>query len=150
VLALLQSGLPLCEHPYIVLSEKSGLPEAEVLKIVQSLKDSGIIRRLGAFVQHRTLGLSANGMCVFEVSEDRLDDLGAKLAAKKNISHCYARVPALGWPFNLYGMMHGNSREIVIAEADNFAKSEDIRNHRVLFSTREFKKTGTRILLEDK
>ncbi len=147
LLAALEPGLALSPRPYAALGRAAGMSEAEVLGRLRGLLDSGVIRRLGVIVRHRELGYDANAMVVWDVPEDRVGDAGRRLAELPFITLCYRRRPhPPEWPYNLYCMIHGRSREAVrelVEEATRRAGLEG-RPREVLFSRRRFKQTGAR------
>ncbi len=149
LLRLLQEDLPLCDEPFEELGRRAGMSGDEVISKIREWKESGVVRRVGLFIRHRKAGFEANGMAVWDVAEEKLDETGARLAEKENISHCYARPRSERWPFRLYTMIHGKTRDEVLAEARAIAESEQIENYRVLFSTRELKKSDTKLFMED-
>lgn len=113
--------------------------EARVLQRLRELKACHVIRRFGAFVHHRKLGYTFNGMAVWNVPDDRIDELGTQFAALPYVSHCYRRTTAPSWPYNLYAMVHATTQAELdgyIDEMKQFAGLEP----RVLVSTKEFKK----------
>jgi DNA-binding Lrp family transcriptional regulator len=143
-----QAGLPLYERPYRAVAEQLGLDEPEVMRRMQRLLRIGVIRRIGAVPNHYALGYRANGMTVWDVPDDRVSELGRRVGALPFVSHCYHRPrhPPL-WPYNLFAMVHGRSREAVAAEVEAIADllGDACRSHAVLYSTRILKKTGLRL-----
>jgi DNA-binding Lrp family transcriptional regulator len=148
LIAATQGGLPLAPEPYRMLAEEIGMDEASVIERLQGLLASGAIRRIGAIPNHYALGFTANGMSVWDVADDRVADIGAKVGALDFVTHCYERPrhPPL-WPYNLFAMVHGRSRDEVRGKVDQIAAlvGTASRAHDVLFSTRILKKTGLRI-----
>lgn len=143
-----QQGLPLVPRPYHALAERLGLAPEEVLARMQCMLDRSIIRRIAAVPNHYALGYRANGMSVWDVPDARAHELGQKVAALEFVSHCYLRPRALpAWPYNLFAMVHGRSREEVEAKVGEIARllGAADRGHDVLYSTRILKKTGLRI-----
>ncbi len=144
----MQGGLPLAPRPYLQIARQLGLGESEVLDRVERLLARGVIRRMGAVPNHYALGYRSNGMSVWDVPAARLSDAGRKVGALDFVSHCYARPrhPPL-WPYNLFAMVHGRSRDEVAAKVARIAEllGPDDRGHAVLYSTRILKKTGLRI-----
>ncbi|MBI5321926.1 AsnC family transcriptional regulator [Bradyrhizobium sp.] len=148
LIAATQGGLPLVPKPYRAVAAQLGLDEADVLARLQSLLERGAIRRIGAIPNHYALGFTANGMSVWDIADDAVADVGAKVGALDFVTHCYERPRHLPlWPYNLFAMVHGRTRDEVrtkVAEiADLIGPAE--RGHDVLFSTRILKKTGLRI-----
>jgi DNA-binding Lrp family transcriptional regulator len=149
LLRLLQRELPLCGRPFAELAERAGLTEGEVIRRVRGWLESGIIRRVGAFIVHRRAGFEANGMVVWDVPEERVEETGKKMAMRGSVSHCYARPRSERWPFSLYTMIHGKTRGEVEAEARAIAEELGIERYRILFSARELKKSDTKLFMED-
>lgn len=148
LIATTQAGLPLTREPYRALAEQLGLDEADVLARLQSLLDRGAIRRIGAIPNHYALGLTANGMSVWDIADEAVSDVGARVGALDFVTHCYERPRHLPlWPYNLFAMVHGRTRDEVGAKVDEIAGliGSAARGHDILFSTRILKKTGLRI-----
>ena len=148
LVAATQAGLPLVSHPYQQLGEQLGISAAEVMRRLQRMLENGVIRRIGAVPNHYAIGYTANGMSVWDVADEKVDELGARIGALAFVTHCYQRARQLpAWPYNLFAMTHGSSRAEVLAKVQQIATllGADCRTHDVLFSTRILKKTGLRI-----
>ncbi len=143
-----QGGLPLVSRPYHALAESLGLTAEEVMRRLQAMLDGGIIRRIGAVPNHYAIGWTANGMTVWDVADDRVDELGAQVGSLPFVTHCYRRPRALpAWPYNLFAMVHGSSREECAQKAEEISLllGAACQARDILFSTRILKKTGLRI-----
>ncbi len=143
-----QAGLPLVPRPYHALAEQLGLVPEDVMARLQAMLTAGVIRRMGVVPNHYRLGYTANGMTVWDVPDERIDALGARVGGLASVSHCYHRPRHLpDWPYNLFAMVHGRARAEVEREARKIAAllGEDNRGHAILYSTRILKKTGLRI-----
>ncbi|QWG20326.1 AsnC family transcriptional regulator [Bradyrhizobium sediminis] len=148
IVAATQAGLPLVREPYRAIAEKLGLDEADIIVRLKRLLDEGAIRRIGAIPNHYALGFIANGMSVWDVADDAVAGIGAKIGALDEVTHCYERPRHLPlWPYNLFAMVHGHTRDEVRAKVERIARliGPAARAHDVLFSTRILKKTGLRI-----
>jgi DNA-binding Lrp family transcriptional regulator len=148
LIAATQGGLPLVREPYRALAEQLGLDEADVIGRLQKLLDRGAIRRIGAIPNHYALGFTANGMSVWDVADDVIAEVGAKVGALDFVTHCYERPRHLPiWPYNLFAMVHGRTRDEVRDKVSEIAVfvGPAARAHDILFSTRILKKTGLRI-----
>ncbi|HJV94227.1 MAG TPA: AsnC family transcriptional regulator [Azonexus sp.] len=148
LIVAVQEGLPLVARPYQALAEQLGWSAAEVMRRLQALLDSGIVRRIGAVPNHYAIGWTANGMTVWDVADDQVDRLGEAVGGLDFVTHCYRRPRALpAWSYNLFAMVHGGSRDEVRAKAEVIAQLLDghCRARDVLFSTRILKKSGLRI-----
>ena len=143
-----QGGLPLAPAPYAEVARWLGLGEAEVIARLAAMQESGVIRRIALAPNHYALGVTANGMSVWDVADDRADELGARVGALDYVSHCYLRPRALpDWPYNLFAMIHGQSRAEVEAKRQEIAAllGPAARASDILYSTRILKKTGLRL-----
>ena len=143
-----QGGLPLVARPYEKLGEQLGISADEVLRRLQAMLASGVIRRIGAVPNHYAIGWTANGMTVWDVADASVDELGARIGGLDFVTHCYRRPRALpAWPYNLFAMVHGASRDEVQDKASLIAAilGASCRGSDILFSTRILKKSGLRI-----
>lgn len=148
LIAATQGGLPLVQEPYRALAVQLELDEADVIARLRHLLNQGAIRRIGAIPNHYALGLTANGMSVWDVVDDAVADIGARVGALDFVTHCYERPRHLPlWPYNLFAMVHGRTRDEVRAKVAEVARliGPAARSHDVLLSTRILKKTGLRI-----
>ena len=144
-----QAGLPLVSRPYDAIAQQTGMSAEEVMRRMRNMQSLGIIRRIAAVPNHYSLGFKANGMTVWDVRDDVIDELGPAVGAREFVSHCYQRPRSLpDWPYNLFAMVHAHTHE----EARSLvAIIEDLlgdanRGCDVLYSTRILKKTGMRLL----
>lgn len=147
LIAATQAGLPLVEAPYAQIAASLGLTEAEVIYRLTALQDLGIIRRIAIAPNHYALGMTANGMSVWDVEDAEAEPLGARIGALEFVSHCYLRPRAPVWRYNLFAMLHGRSRTEV---EDKRAIIRELlgpacRADDILYSTRILKKTGLRL-----
>ncbi len=151
VLAAIQDNLPLVREPYAAVATQLGLGEDRVIEIVSLLLAQHKIKRIGAIPNHYALGITANGMSVWDIPDAIATELGRRLGERDEITHCYKRPRHPGWPYNIFGMVHGRSREAVVASVEQIARDLDIARypHDVLFSTRLLKKRGTRVRAPD-
>ena len=106
-----QEGLPLMPRPYHQVAEQLGLTAQEVMERMANMLENGVIRRIGAVPNHYALGYKANGMTVWDVPDERVDELGPQVGALDFVSHCYQRPRYLPeWPYNFFAMVHGRDR----------------------------------------
>ena len=142
IIASIQEDMAITERPYLEISEKLGIPEETLLEALQGLCGRGIIRRFGATLRHQKTGYTANAMAAWQVEEDRVEDVGSRLASFKQVSHCYRRNPTNVWPYNLYTMIHANDEESCRQTARNMSEETGVENYALLFSRKELKKTS--------
>lgn len=138
----LQGDIPLTERPFREIAEKLGISESQVIEKGKAFKEKKYIRRMGATLRHRQAGFSANGMGVWIVPEADRERVGAIMATFNEVTHCYERPSFEGWPYNLFTMIHGQSKEECFEVAARISKATGIADYNMLFSSREFKKTS--------
>ncbi|TVQ98664.1 MAG: Lrp/AsnC family transcriptional regulator [Desulfovibrionales bacterium] len=142
-LRLLQADIPDTERPYQEIAEQTGLTETAVLRLLQDLKEQGVVRRFGATLRHQQAGYGANAMVAWFVEQDRdLDEVGKIMAQRPEITHCYQRVNCYAWPYNLYTMVHARSREECMDVVEQLARIARVPQYDILFSRKELKKTS--------
>jgi len=141
---ILQEDLPPVARPFSEIAQRLDWTVEAVIEQIHDWLAGGVIRRFGAVVNHRRLGLQANGMVVFRVDPDRVDDAGRRLAERPEISHCFRRPPLPDLDYNLYAMVHGRSFDEVRASVARTAKDVGLGDYEILFSTAEYKKTSMR------
>jgi len=147
LIAAIQGGLPMDPRPYAVVGEQIGMSEEQVIARVGEMQESGVIKRMGVVVRHHELGYTANAMVVWNVPEEQLDEVGNALGSQPCVTLCYQRPRRLPeWPYNLFCMIHGRSREGVLALIERMVQGLDLGDieHQVLFSGRRFKQRGAR------
>ena len=143
-----QGGLPLVPRPYEAIAERLGIGADEVMQRLRSMVESGVIRRIGAVPNHYAIGWTANGMTVWDVDDEQVNALGAVVGGLDFVTHCYRRPRALpAWPYNLFAMVHGASRDECAAKAAEIRAllGAACRGSDILYSTRILKKSGLRI-----
>ncbi len=149
LIAAVQDGLPLVQRPYAAVGERIDMPETEVIERIRVLCAQGVIKRLGVIVRHRELGYRANAMVVWDVPDDRVNDLGRRFGGFEYVTLCYRRPRRLPyWPYNLFTMIHGRDRDAVREHIDQLVEACEAGDlsHEVLFSGKRFKQRGARYL----
>lgn len=148
LIAATQGGLPVVARPYEAVGAVLGVSGERVRERLAQMLEAGLIRRIGIVPNHYRLGFTANGMSVWDVADDAVDALGAAVGALPFVSHCYRRPRHLpDWPYNLFAMLHGRSRDEVEAQRAEVAAllGDACRGHDILYSTAILKKTGLRL-----
>ncbi len=135
-----QGKMPVVSEPYAPAAERLGVPVETVLERLASLKVRGGLRRVAAILYHRRAGFSANGMGVWAVPEPEILQTGKRMAAFRGISHCYERPTYPDWPYSVFTMAHGRSKEECDAILDSIAAATGIEERATLYSSTEFKK----------
>lgn len=141
IIQALQHGFPLVSEPYAELATRAGVDEALLLERLSVMKKSGMLRKMGAVIQHRIAGFHGNALCCWQVAEDRMDAVAAQLMDNPTISHVYARAAQPGWPYNLYTVFHSSDRPGCVRLIDAVAKDIGLSEYRILFSIKNWKRS---------
>lgn len=143
-----QAGLPITKQPYHQVAKQLGIDIDILMDRLNVMKNDGRLRRIGAVPNHYKLGYTANGMSVWDVDDNKIDDVGKQIGKLEMVTHCYQRPRFMPeWPYNLFAMVHGHDRDEVLEKVKQIAEilGDSARQHDVLFSTRILKKTGLRL-----
>ncbi len=145
----LQKNLPLVDRPYMVIAERLGISENELIKQIKLLKEKGHMRRLGAALRHREMGITANAMIVWQVPETECERVGKTIALFPEVTHCYQRTVHPKWSYNLFAMIHFPTKEECFILAEKISMKIGDYPFRLLFSSHELKKTSMKYFVED-
>ena len=140
----LQEDLVIEPTPFASMAERIGTSEDAVIKAAEAFIDEGLMRRYAAVLHHRRAGFGANAMSVWSVPEAQTDEYGYQLAGYAAVSHCYRRPTYPDWPYALFGMIHATSKERVEEAVADIRERTGLRDHRLLYSTKEYKKIRVR------
>ncbi|WP_456381234.1 siroheme decarboxylase subunit alpha [Hydrogenimonas sp.] len=136
----LQRDIEPVAEPFAPLVESLGIDHAILAREAERMKKAGLMRRFAAILYHRKAGFTANAMVVWKVPEERAEAIGETVAAYSAVSHCYLRPVYPEWPYPLFSMVHGKSREEVEGIVEEMAEEIGVKEYNYLYSTREFKK----------
>lgn len=136
----LQKDLKVIPEPFKEMAENLSITTTELFSKAKEYEKNGVMRRFAAILRHRDAGFSANGMVVWQVPDEKIDEIGYKLAAFPQVSHCYRRPVYSDWQFNLFSMIHARTLEAAEKIAVEMSEIVEIKDYRILFSSREFKK----------
>ena len=145
LLKTIQDGIPIVSEPFKHIAARVGLSETEVLERLHNLGKEGAIRRFGASIGHRAIGITANAMCTWNVPDEKVEEVGAIMAGFPEVTHCYERPRYPDWKYNLFTMVHAYSHQECEKIAKEISIATGIKDYSILFSEREFKKTGVRL-----
>ena len=144
----LQKDLDVSTRPFDNSAKNLGISLDELFKRVTEYESIGVMRRFAAILRHRDAGFTANGMIVWKVSDDKIDEVGYKLASFPQVSHCYRRPVYPDWPFSLFSMIHARTVEAANKIAVELSNFVGINEYRILFSSREFKKERVKYFVD--
>jgi DNA-binding Lrp family transcriptional regulator len=140
VIRATQGPMEAVAEPFAPAARELGMPVRDLLDHLEDMRQRKALRRVAAILFHRRAGFSANGMGVWKVPEERILELGPRMAAYRGISHCYQRPTYPDWPYSVFTMAHGRSKEECDAILDTIAAETGIEERRTLYSSTEFKK----------
>jgi DNA-binding Lrp family transcriptional regulator len=150
VIRATQGDMPIVSEPYAQAAKDVGMPVDRLIEHLNGMVDRRLLRRVAAILFHRRAGFSANGMGVWRVPEDRILEAGSRMAAFRGISHCYERPTYGDWPYQLFTMAHGRSKEECDAILDAVERDVGcIQQRSTLYSSTEFKKVRLLYFTED-
>lgn len=142
IISRLQGDLPLQPDPFDAVAAEIGIPTDELIEKIKTYIDAGVMRRFSTILRHHKAGYNANAMCGWAVPAEKVEEVGSIMAAFREASHVYLRPTYPDWPYNLFTMLHGKSPEELEKVAAEISKATGITDYKLLYSTREFKKTS--------
>jgi siroheme decarboxylase len=147
----LQGPMEAVERPYDAAAAELGESTEELLERLRGMVDRKLLRRVAAILFHRRAGFSANGMGVWKVPEEEIPATGARMAAFRGISHCYQRPTYPDWPYSVFTMAHGRSKEECDAILDSIAAECGMgpEDRATLYSSTEYKKIRLHYFTDD-
>jgi DNA-binding Lrp family transcriptional regulator len=142
LIKVLQGPMAAVARPYDEAAAELGISTEDLLERLRTLVDRKILRRVAAILYHRRAGFSANGMGVWKVPEDEILEVGGRMASFRGISHCYQRPTYEDWPYSVFTMAHGRSKQECDAVLDAIAEECGIGpdGRATLYSSTEYKK----------
>jgi siroheme decarboxylase len=140
IIRALQGDMPVIPEPYAPAAAELGMTQQAFLDHLAGMQERGLLRRVAAILFHRRAGFSANGMGVWKVPDGDILRVGREMAAVRGISHCYQRPTYADWPYSVFTMAHGRSKEECDAILDSIAETHGIEERATLYSSTEFKK----------
>ena len=149
VVVATQGELPVVSEPWAGAADQLGIPVDDLLAHLRGMQERGLLRRVAGILFHRRAGFSANGMGVWKVPEEQIDQIGPEMAAFRGISHCYQRPTYEDWPYQIFTMAHGRSKEECDAILDTIADRFPIEERATLYSSTEFKKVRLLYFTDD-
>ena len=142
IIRALQEDLPDTIKPYKTLALQLGISETKLLEKISLYLEKGILRRIGAVVRHQKVGYKHNMMVVWRVPDKLVSSIGQNMAVYPEITHCYERATNSDWPYNLFTMVHGTSREYCESFIRKLSQENGIDDYQILTSLKELKKSS--------
>ncbi len=145
----LQKDMEIIDEPFVKSAKNLGITENELFEKMKYYEDIGVMRRFAAILRHRQVGFTANGMIVWKVPEDRISKVGEILGSFPQVSHCYERPTYDDWPYNVFSMIHCKTHDEANEMAKTIQDQIHVDDYKILFSSREFKKTRVEYFVEN-
>ena len=145
----LQKDMEIIDEPFVKAANNLGMTEDELFAKMKHYESIGVLRRFAAILRHRQVGFTANGMIVWKVPEDRITSVGETLGSFPQVSHCYERPTYDDWPYNVFSMIHCKTQDEANDVAKTIQNQINVDEFRILFSSREFKKTRVEYFVEN-
>jgi len=149
IVASIQGDIPVVKRPYAKIAKQLDISEEILIETLKKLCEKGVIRRFGATLRHQNSGFESNAMAAWKVEEERVEEVGRKLASFRQVSHCYRRNPTKKWPYNLYTMVHARDEESCRETVRMMSEATSVDTYVILFSRRELKKTSMKYFSTD-
>ena len=145
----LQKDMQIIDEPFVVCANNLGITEDALFEKMRYYESIGVMRRFAAILRHRQVGFTANGMIVWKVPNDRILEVGQTLGSFPQVSHCYERPTYNDWPYNVFSMIHCKTQDEAHDMANTIQKQIHVEDYKILFSSREFKKTRVEYFVEN-
>jgi DNA-binding Lrp family transcriptional regulator len=149
VIRATQGPMEVTPEPFAAPAAELGLSQDDLFEHLESMRERRALRRVAAILFHRRAGFSANGMGVWKVPEERIPEIGPRMASFRGISHCYQRPTYADWPYSVFTMAHGRSKEECDAILESIADDTGIEERSTLYSSTEFKKVRLRYFTDE-
>jgi siroheme decarboxylase len=140
ILIALGDPLPIVSAPFAQMASRAGLQERSLLALLRREKKEGRIRRMGAVLNQRRLGLRANALVAWDVPGKRINEAGRHFSRYHQVSHCYARRPYPEWPYTIYTMVHARGKPEILRLVKKMSRASRVPGYRVLSTVKELKK----------
>ena len=145
----LQKDMEIIDEPFVKAANNLGITEDELFAKMKHYESMGVLRRFAAILRHRQVGFTANGMIVWKVPEGRITSVGEILGSFPQVSHCYERPTYDDWPYNVFSMIHCKTHDEAHDVAKTIQNQINVDEYKILFSSREFKKTRVEYFVEN-
>ncbi len=140
VISEIQQDITLLSRPFDAMAEHVGMEVNEFLRCCRWLKERGVMRRFGASIRHQNAGFAANAMVCWRVPSSVVEEAGEIMSAFREVSHYYERKANQSWPYNVFTMIHGKTKEGLKRTIEIIAARSGIQEYEALFTIKEFKK----------
>lgn len=144
IICKLQDDISITATPYKEIADELKMKEDELLYKIKNYNEKGILKRIGAILYHRRAGFNANAMVVWKINDQDIEKVGRYMISINYVSHCYERKPCISWDYNFYTMIHEKDKDSCDRIIKEIASNIGVENYKILYSTKELKKTSMR------
>ena len=141
IVAELQGGLSDSTTPYADAASALGMETGDLIRRLEQMRESGVLRGVRAVLDQRRMGLEGNVLVAWEVPSGRTDEVGRLFASREEVSHCVLREGSRDWPYNLYTMVHAGTAGRCGDVVKEMARASGISAYVLLETVRELKKS---------
>lgn len=134
ILNRIQSDFPVTSRPFEAIAQEIGLSETQVIQRVRTLKDEGIIRRIGANFVPGKVGFVST-LCAAQVPDEKIDHFAAVVNRYPGVTHNYQRDN----DFNVWFTFIARSREEIEQSLTQIARETGVNTILNLPATKVFK-----------
>ena len=149
IIRALQGNFPIVSQPYKQIAEEIGIDEETLLRRLNSMKETGVLRKMGAVLRHLDVGYRANALGVWVVAPEHMDEVAEKMCDHPEVTHCYDRNTTPDWPYNFYTMLHGQTEKDCIELARQLSEETGIKDYQLQFTEKEWKKTSMKYFMDE-
>ncbi len=149
LIKILQNPFPIIQNPWTEIALKLEKNENDLFDEIRELKKSGIIKRISGVLRHRKAGYGANGMACFQIESNKVEAAGAIISEFNAVSHCYQRPVYPDWPYSIFAMTHGKSKEQCDSLIKEITSEIGAEKSLTLYSTKEYKKERIKYFIEN-
>lgn len=142
IIKKIQGEIPIVPEPYKQIAEELGISQKQLIDKIKEFSSKGIIRRFGAILNHRNAGFKANAMVVWKIPEKRIKEITEIMVKFPEVSHCYRRPVFPHWPYNIFTMIHGQTKSNCEKIVEEISRLSHISDYSILYSTCQFKKVS--------
>lgn len=144
IISCLQQGIPLVKEPYQLIAQRVGISQEELLDRMRQYDEQKLIRRVAVVLDHNKIGLKANALVCWQATEEEIDKAGQIMASFPQVTHCYLRATNNDWSYNLFTMIHSQTKNECERIIKEIADKTGLHNYKRLYTRREFKKAAMR------
>lgn len=149
VIRALQVDLPLVPEPYKEVAERIGITEERLLEVMNSLRDRGCLKRMSIALRHNNVGYTINVMIVWDVPDERVEEIGKLVSKNPQVTHCYVRNRTPEFDYNFYSMAHAMTEEDFSNLVESLKEVIQPIKYSTLRTEGELKKIGMKYFVKD-